>query len=126
MLSKRLLIIDDTELTSSASNFLSLDQFKAISSLMNTLAYFTFRNQSFCESYVSESVSSNLQRVIQDLYTRDRRMGLFEDGFWIVDKDLKHRLENRPDKELIKEIGLHLLLKVPNTVPFELRARIFR
>lgn len=60
------------------------------------------------------------------MYTRDKRIGLFEEGFWIVEKDLKERLEDRPDKDLIKEIGLHLLIKIPNTVPFELRARIFK
>jgi hypothetical protein len=76
-------------------------------------------------SYFKAEMIENLKKCIQRLYDKDKRLGLYPTNFWIIDKKLTN-LDNYNLDQLCKNINKTLLENAPQTIPFEIRARVFR
>jgi len=48
-----------------------------------------------------EDFLSNLKKAITALYTRDQRLKINPENFWIVEKDILQRLDNLDYKEIV-------------------------
>jgi hypothetical protein len=133
VLARRLTVIDDLEFkgtrhSNAATPFLSLKQSRFIADLLNRgLAYSIFRNDQAL-AYFSSSLQllPNLRQCISRLYERDKRLKLWERDFWVVDKSLAGRVDQVNLEAVSKGIGTTLYENAPQTIPFEVRAALFR
>ena len=54
------------------------------------------------------------------------RLELFPENFWIIEKDLFTRYNKLKNDEITTQISSTLLVNVPHTIPFTLRAKVFQ
>ena len=89
ILHKRMFIIDDKEFVgqkqSLSSAFLSLEQIKFSSILMNRIAYELFDEEGKAVVYGSFLIN-NLKEALSRLVCREERLKLFGDDFWVINK----------------------------------------
>lgn len=73
-----------------------------------------------------DSLKTILKLCISRLYERDRRLKLFPKDFWTVDKTIASRVDFLNLEAISKTVSLSLYQNAPQTIPFEIRAAIFR
>jgi len=54
------------------------------------------------------------------------RLKFNPENFWIVEKDILQKLDHLDYKDIASEVNHSILVNVPHTVPFSLRAKIFQ
>mmetsp|Transcript_42301 Transcript_42301/g.64872 ORF Transcript_42301/g.64872 Transcript_42301/m.64872 type:complete len:112 (-) Transcript_42301:1073-1408(-) len=74
----------------------------------------------------SSEFMDNLKKAIMALYDRDKRLNLNGENFWIIEKDIIDRLDHLSYKDLTKQLSHTLLVNLPHTIPFQLRAKVFQ
>jgi len=89
------------------------------------VAYRVFLSQNTM-NYLQTDFMDNLKRSLNQLYDRDKRLNLNGENFWIVEKDLQFKGENKSAEELVHMISHTHLINVPHAIPFVLRAKIFQ
>lgn len=67
----------------------------------------------------------NIKKAITALYERDKRLKINPENFWIVEKDILSRLDEKDYKEIASEVRHTHVVNIPHTIPFSLRAKIF-
>jgi len=67
-----------------------------------------------------------IKKAIVALYDRDMRLQIFPENFWIIEKDLFTKYKNKKNDEVTMLISHTLLVNVPHTIPFTLRAKVFQ
>ena len=67
----------------------------------------------------------NLKRALGLLYDRDRRLKMNGENFWIVEKDLTVKMEDKKGDELIHIVSHTHLINIPHAIPFDVRTKIF-
>ena len=98
---------------------------KYVSWILNNIAYRVFYNAQY-ESCLSTEFKANIKKAIIGLYDRDNRLQIFPENFWVVEKDIFTRLNKLKNDELTTQISHSLLVNVPHTIPFTLRAKVFQ
>ena len=68
----------------------------------------------------------NIKKAITALYDRDKRLKINPENFWIVEKDILQRLDHLDYKEIASQVSHSILVNIPHTIPFSLRAKIFQ
>lgn len=68
----------------------------------------------------------NIKKAITALYDRDKRLKINPENFWIVEKDILERLDHLDYKDISSEVSHTILIEIPHTIPFSLRAKIFQ
>tara|TARA_B110000285_G_C15092558_1_gene599957 strand:- start:130 stop:819 length:690 start_codon:yes stop_codon:yes gene_type:complete len=77
-------------------------------------------------SHFSPEFLENLKKAITGLYDRDKRLKINGDNFWIVEKDIGEKLESLNHEQITNAINSTLLVNLPHSIPFRLRAKIFQ
>lgn len=132
IISKRLIVIDDLEFQGKNKSekydkfpFIPFEEIRYVSWILNNIAYRIFwSNQSM--SRFSAEFLENIKRAITGLYERDKRLKINGENFWIIEKDMYGKYEALSNQEITRAVPHSLLLHVPHTIPFQLRARIFQ
>jgi len=130
IISKRLIVIDDIEFkgennTKQEFPFIPFQEIRFVSYLLNNLAYRIFYNPSNMSHFAPEFLE-NLKKALTGLYDRDKRLKINGDNFWIVEKDIGEKLESLNHDQITKAINSTLLVNLPHSIPFRLRAKIFQ
>jgi hypothetical protein len=71
----------------------------------------------------------NIKKSITALYDREKRLsekGLFGENFWIVEKDMTEKYDKYTNEQLTAKLNHTLLVHLPHTIPFTLRAKVFQ
>ena len=92
--------------------------------ILNNIAYRIFWNDSTMEA-LSEEFRTNLKRTLIGLYDRDKRLNINGENFWIIEKDINERLDDLSYDKITAEISHTILINMPHSIPFTLRAKIF-
>lgn len=77
-------------------------------------------------SHFAPEFLENLKKALTGLYDRDKRLKINGDNFWIVEKDIGEKLESLNHDQITKAINSTLLVNLPHSIPFRLRAKIFQ
>jgi hypothetical protein len=126
VLHRRLTVLDDLEFQGKQPGFLPLSLTRFIADLLNRgLAYRIFQTEA-AAAYFDPSLLDNLRACISRLYERDKRLKLFPADFWIVDKSLASRVDQVDLEAVSKVISFSLYQNAPQTIPFAVRAAVFR
>jgi hypothetical protein len=96
-----------------------------VSWILNNIAYRIFWSSQSMSRFTTEFLE-NIKRAITGLYERDKRLKINGENFWIVEKDMYGKYESLSNQEVTLAVPHSLLLHVPHTIPFQLRARIFQ
>ena len=88
------------------------------------MAYRIFYNAYNMSLFGSEFLS-NLKKAINGLYDRDKRLKINDENFWVIEKDILLRLDKLSNAEIGNAIPHTILINIPHTIPFTLRAKIF-
>ena len=122
-------IMDDMEFTgkkqSLGNAFLSLNQIKFVSNLMNRIAYELFEDDNKGVTY-GTFLLTNIKESLSRLVCRDQRLKLFGDDFWVINKDLKQHCVEMNLAEIPHVVRKHLVSNVPWVYDFDIRAKLFR
>jgi len=76
-------------------------------------------------SKFSSDFLTNLKRAVTSLYDRDMRLKINGDYFWIIEKDILERMENMSYDAITSSVSHTVLVNIPHTIPFTIRAKIF-
>lgn len=130
IISKRLIVIDDIEFkgenkTNKAHPFIPFQEIRYTSYILNNIAYRIFQTKNTMKHFSAEFLE-NIKRAITGLYDRDKRLKINGENFWIVEKDMSERLDGASHDEVTQSISSSLLVNIPHTIPFRLRAKIFQ
>ena len=126
VLHRRLTVLDDLEFQGKRPGFLPLPLTRFIADLLNRgLAYRIFQTEA-AAAYFESSMLENLRACVARLYERDKRLKLFPADFWIVDKSLASRVDQVDLEAVSKVISFSLYQNAPQTIPFAVRAAVFR
>ena len=88
------------------------------------MAYRIFYNAYNMSLFGSEFLS-NLKKAINGLYDRDKRLKINDENFWVIEKDILLRLDKHSNADLTSAVSHSILVNIPHTIPFTLRAKIF-
>jgi len=77
-------------------------------------------------SKFSSEFLKNLQNAIISLYDRDKRLGLNGENFWVVEKNILEKYDKLSYIELTSTLPPTILVNLPHTIPFSLRAKVFQ
>ena len=127
---KRLIVIDDIEFqgkqkTKHAYPFIPFTDIRFISYILNNIAYRVFFSGARISKFTPDFLS-NLKKSVTALYDRDMRLKINPENFWIVEKDILQRLDHLDYKDIASEVNHTILVNIPHTIPFGLRAKIFQ
>lgn len=93
--------------------------------ILNNIAYRIFWNESTMNAF-SEEFRANLKKTLIGLYDRDKRLNINGENFWIIEKDINERLDDLPYDRIQAEVSHTILVNMPHSIPFTLRAKIFQ
>jgi hypothetical protein len=68
----------------------------------------------------------NIKKSITALYDRDKRLKINGENFWIVEKDMLEKHDKESNEQLTQGMNHSLLIHMPHTIPFTLRAKVFQ
>ena len=74
----------------------------------------------------SSEFLENIKKAINALYDRDKRLKTNGENFWIIEKDIADRFANMSNADLTNSISHSILVNLPHTIPFTIRAKIFQ
>jgi predicted metallopeptidase len=74
----------------------------------------------------SSEFLENIKKSINALYDRDIRLKINGENFWIVEKDMLVKHDKLSNEELTQTMNHSLLVHLPHTIPFTLRAKVFQ
>ena len=76
-------------------------------------------------SRFSAEFLDNIKKAIIGLYDRDKRLKINGENFWIVEKNMNERFDKLKNSEITDAVSHSVLINIPHTIPFNLRAKIF-
>jgi len=76
-------------------------------------------------SQFSTDFHHNIKKAIISLYDRDQRLKINGENFWIIEKDISERLKKVSNADLPNKVSHTILINMPHTIPFTIRAKIF-
>jgi hypothetical protein len=68
----------------------------------------------------------NLKKALTGLYDRDKRLKINGENFWVIEKDMFTKMEELNNEALTNAISHTIIINIPHTIPFTLRAKIFQ
>lgn len=92
--------------------------------MLNNIAYRVFQSE-ISMSYFSAFFIDSLQNVLQRLVSRDLRLKLFPEKFWVVDRYLEGTTENMKFENISKLLSPIILQNCPQCYSFSIRAKVF-
>lgn len=75
--------------------------------------------------YGSEFIT-NIKKALTGLYDRDKRLKINGENFWVIEKDMFTKMEELSNEVLTNQISHSIIINIPHTIPFTLRAKIFQ
>ena len=73
----------------------------------------------------SNEFITNIKKSLTALYDRDKRLNINPENFWVIEKDILMRMDKLSNEELTNSISHTIIINIPHTIPFTLRAKIF-
>ena len=73
----------------------------------------------------SNEFITNIKKSLTALYDRDKRLTINPENFWVIEKDILMRMDKLNNEALTNSISHTIIINIPHTIPFTLRAKIF-
>ena len=129
IISKRLMVIDDVEyqgknVSQMAYPFIPFEEIRYTSWILNNIAYRMFWSNYTTGLFSSEFII-NIKKSLTALYDRDKRLKINPENFWVIEKDILMRMDKLSNEALTNSISHSIIINIPHTIPFTLRAKIF-
>lgn len=105
--------------------FIEFKDIQFVAWILNNIGYRVFFNNQY-EAAFTDEFKHNLKKAIVALYDRDSRLELFPENFWIIEKELFTKYKRLKNDEVTSQIPHSLLINMPHTIPFTLRAKVFQ
>ena len=68
----------------------------------------------------------NIKKALTGLYDRDKRLKINGENFWIIEKEILEKVEQLNFDEITNAVSHTVLVNIPHTIPFSIRAKIFQ
>lgn len=104
--------------------FIPFEEISYTSWLLNNIAYRMFWNNYTMGLFSGEFIT-NIKKSLTALYDRDKRLKINPENFWVIEKDILMRLDKLNNEALTNAISHTIIINVPHSIPFTLRAKIF-
>jgi hypothetical protein len=105
--------------------FIPFEEIRYTSWILNNIAYRIFWSGYTMGLFGSEFIT-NIKKALTGLYDRDKRLKINGENFWVIEKDMFTKMEELSNEVLTNQISHTIIINIPHTIPFTLRAKIFQ
>ena len=101
-----------------------MEQITFAAALLNQIAHHVFSTEQKRDQF-SEFFQNNLKSALSNLVSRDHRLKLFPNDFWVVEKNLSNKTTNVPFHKIASLLSPIALTNCPWVYDFHVRAKVF-
>ena len=105
--------------------FIPFEEIRYTSFILNNIAYRMFWS-GYTMGLFSGEFITNIKKALTGLYDRDMRLKINHENFWVIEKDILMRMDKLSNDALTQAISHTIIINIPHTIPFTLRAKIFQ